>query len=97
MPERTDYWPPERTEAVVKDWRANMSATVIAKRHGLTRNQVIGKIHRLGAKRDDTGAIDTSRKTMGRPPKVYSDLWGVKLTETWAQRKARLARERGRS
>ena len=96
MPERTDYWPPDRTEAVVKDWRANMSAGVIAKRHGLTRNQVIGKIHRLRAKRDDTGAIDTSRKTMGRPPETYQDLWGNKLFETWEQRKARLARERGR-
>ena len=96
MPERTDYWPPERTEAVVRDWRANMSATVIAKRHGLTRNQVIGKIHRLGVKRHDKGEISTGRKRMGRPPETYRDLWGDKLFETWAQRKARLARERGR-
>lgn len=96
MPERTDYWPDALTKAVVTDWRNDMTLTAIALKHGLTRNQVAGKIHRLKARREDSGEIVITRRKMGRPVERAPIPWEDKLFETWAQRKARLARERGR-
>lgn len=97
MPERTDYWPDSLTKAVVTDWRNDMTLTSIALKHGLTRNQVAGKIHRLKARRDDRGEIIITRRKMGRPVGRVAVPWDERLFEPWEQRKARLARERGRS
>jgi len=43
-------WPDARVEALTRAWRAGLSASQIAARlgGGLTRNAVIGKLHRLG-------------------------------------------------
>lgn len=47
-------WTPERLEFAKERWLKGWSATQIAKElgEGISRNAVIGKIHRLGIKRD---------------------------------------------
>ncbi len=51
---RSDYWTPERVELLKKLHAEGHSASQIAKRlgGGVTRNAVIGKVSRLGLKRD---------------------------------------------
>lgn len=93
MAQRTDYWHEDLAKAVVMDWRDNMTTSQIAKKHGLTRNQVAGKIYRMRATRDDTSEIVVIRKKMGRPIGRKPVSWDERLTETWAQRKARRAKE----
>lgn len=43
-------WTADRVETLRKLWREGMSARQIARSlgHGVTRNAVIGKVHRLG-------------------------------------------------
>lgn len=47
-------WSPERLEFVKDKWMKGWTATQIAKElgEGISRNAVIGKVHRLGLKRD---------------------------------------------
>ncbi|MEM6487566.1 MAG: GcrA family cell cycle regulator [Pseudomonadota bacterium] len=50
-------WTDERVEKLRELWAANMSASKIAKElGGVTRNAVIGKVHRLGLSNRGTGA-----------------------------------------
>jgi GcrA cell cycle regulator len=46
---RPSIWSPELTNAVLEHWRARKSGGLIAKDLHLTRNQVMGKLARLGA------------------------------------------------
>jgi GcrA cell cycle regulator len=49
MVERTMGWTDERVELLKKLWQDGLSASQIAKQlGGVTRNAVIGKVHRLG-------------------------------------------------
>ena len=56
-------WTEERVEIAEKLWRQGLSARTIAQRlGGLTRNAVIGKMHRLGHKRSEYGQEQTFGK-----------------------------------
>lgn len=41
-------WTPERTAALIALWSEELSTSEIGKRLGITKNAVIGKVHRLG-------------------------------------------------
>jgi GcrA cell cycle regulator len=57
-------WNDERVEALKKLWSEGLSASQIASRiGGVTRNAVIGKVHRLGL----SGRAPASRTTTARP------------------------------
>jgi GcrA cell cycle regulator len=60
-------WTDERTELLKKLWEEGLSASQIADRlGGVTRNAIVGKVHRLGL----SGRATTSRmKTAWRRPK----------------------------
>src|SRR5262245_35835764 len=58
--EKNMSWTDERVEALKKLWAEGLSASQIAKQlSGVTRNAVIGKVHRLGL---------SGRATPSRPP-----------------------------
>jgi len=41
-------WTPERTAALMALWNEDLSTSEIGRRLGITKNAVIGKVHRLG-------------------------------------------------
>jgi GcrA cell cycle regulator len=41
-------WTPERTAALIALWSEDLSTAEIGRRLGITKNAVIGKVHRLG-------------------------------------------------
>lgn len=41
-------WTPERTAALIALWGEELSTSEIGRRLGITKNAVIGKVHRLG-------------------------------------------------
>jgi GcrA cell cycle regulator len=41
-------WTPERTAALIALWNEDLSTSEIGRRLGITKNAVIGKVHRLG-------------------------------------------------
>lgn len=69
-------WTDERVELLKKLWGEGQSASQIAKElGGITRNAVIGKVHRLGLSNRNTGATksdasDKANKTASEPAKV---------------------------
>lgn len=69
-------WTDDRTDACVEMWNSGLSAGVIAFRlGGVTRNAVIGKIHRLSADRATAHRIN--RKPVSRrssAPRLLCDL-----------------------
>ena len=75
-------WSDERVAILKKMWLEGSSASEIAKELGnITRNAVIGKIHRLGMSNRDTNNLKSSSSTSnakksvrrGRPPKVNKE------------------------
>jgi GcrA cell cycle regulator len=62
-------WTPERVERLEKLWDEGLSANEIANdlKCGFTRSAVIGKIHRLGLKRDREVGINNIRRLTPRP------------------------------
>ena len=75
-------WSEERVAILKKMWLEGSSASEIAKELGnITRNAVIGKVHRLGMSNRDTNNLksgsstSTAKKTVkrGRPPKVNKE------------------------
>ena len=75
-------WSEERVAILKKMWLEGSSASEIAKELGnITRNAVIGKVHRLGLSNRDTNnlksgsSISTAKKSVkrGRPPKVNKE------------------------
>ena len=75
-------WSEERVAVLKKMWLDGNSASEIAKALGsITRNAVIGKVHRLGLSNRDSNTVKTgisANKTVkkvkrGRPPKVISE------------------------
>ena len=76
-------WSDERVAILKKMWLEGNSASEIAKELGnITRNAVIGKVHRLGLSNRDTNITktgSTSTKAVksvkrGRPPKVNKEI-----------------------
>jgi GcrA cell cycle regulator len=62
-------WDDERVEALKKLWQEGLSASQIAGRlGGVTRNAVIGKVHRLGL----AGRATTSRMKSHRPRRTVA-------------------------
>ena len=75
-------WSDERVAILKKMWLEGSSASEIAKELGnITRNAVIGKIHRLGMSNRDTNNLKSGSSTSnatksvrrGRPPKVNKE------------------------
>ena len=75
-------WSDERVAILKKMWLEGNSASEIAKKLGnITRNAVIGKVHRLGLSNRDINASKTSAnptkavksEKRGRPPKVNKE------------------------
>ena len=62
-------WTDERVELLKKMWTGGQSASQIAKElGGVTRNAVIGKVHRLGlSNRTTTGTSSKTAKSNGKP------------------------------
>jgi len=44
----TGEWSPERIAALIALWNEELSTSEIGRRLGITKNAVIGKVHRLG-------------------------------------------------
>jgi GcrA cell cycle regulator len=62
-------WTDERVETLKKFWQEGLSASQIAgKLGGVTRNAVIGKVHRLGL----AGRAPTSRQKIHRPRRAVN-------------------------
>ncbi|MGH6735129.1 MAG: GcrA family cell cycle regulator [Methyloceanibacter sp.] len=62
-------WTDERVELLKKLWAEGLSASQIAGRlGGVTRNAVIGKVHRLGL----SGRATSSRSSSPRPRRVHA-------------------------
>ena len=60
----TITWTDERVENLKKLWQEGLSASQIAGRlGGVTRNAVIGKVHRLGL----SGRVNNTRPKLHRP------------------------------
>ena len=74
-------WTDERIKLLTKLWAEGQSASKIAETlGGVTRNAVIGKVHRLGlSNRADTTDKVTFNKKRGRPAKVKNNQNDVKL------------------
>ncbi|WP_170473520.1 GcrA family cell cycle regulator [Ruegeria arenilitoris] len=61
-------WTDERVEQLKKMWGEGQSASQIAKElGGVTRNAVIGKVHRLGLSNRATGASPAKSETKEKP------------------------------
>ncbi|MEQ6250162.1 GcrA family cell cycle regulator [Sulfitobacter sp. HNIBRBA3233] len=64
-------WTDERVEILKKMWGEGQSASQIAKElGGVTRNAVIGKVHRLGLSNRATSATAAKPETKAKPPKA---------------------------
>ena len=63
-----DFWTPEMESTLRKMWGDGRSAREIALAlGGLTRNSVVGKLHRLGLGRADRDAVAAPRKVCAVP------------------------------
>ncbi|MEM8538386.1 MAG: GcrA family cell cycle regulator, partial [Pseudomonadota bacterium] len=61
-------WTDERVELLKKMWGEGQSASQIAKElGGVTRNAVIGKVHRLGLSNRATGATPAKSEPKEKP------------------------------
>ena len=64
-------WTDERVETLKRMWAEGQSASQIAKElGGVTRNAVIGKVHRLGLSNRTSGATKPSDKTESKASKT---------------------------
>lgn len=60
----SENWPPERIELLKQRWAEGLSASQIGAEFGLTRNAIIGKVHRLGLEKRARG------QNMARRPRA---------------------------
>jgi GcrA cell cycle regulator len=44
----SEEWTPKRVSALIALWNEGLSTSVIGERLGITKNAVVGKVHRLG-------------------------------------------------
>lgn len=66
-------WTDERVELLKKMWNEGQSASAIAKElGGVTRNAVIGKVHRLGLS-NRAGAAPAAEAPVAEPPRPAAD------------------------
>ena len=93
-------WSEERVEVLTKMWLDGKSASEIAKELGeITRNAVIGKVHRLGLSnreikslKGDTGSNELKKvKKRGRPRKTQTIVDGQKSSRDTKRGKLKLS------
>jgi GcrA cell cycle regulator len=73
-------WTPERIAALIALWSEELSASEIGRQLGITKNAVIGKVHRLGLpKRRPTASEDDGPEDIVRLDALTSDMcsWPV--------------------
>ena len=98
--QRRRNWTAEEDERLLTMWARNWSASIVAAKLGRTRSSALGRLHRLGALNPSREATTPKIHAMRLPVNAspgnrhrYS--WSEEaLTEKWADRKARLAKER---
>jgi GcrA cell cycle regulator len=56
----TAEWTPERTAALIALWGEELTTSEIGRRLGITKNAVIGKVHRLGLPKRRPSPTDES-------------------------------------
>ena len=93
-------WSEERVEVLKKMWLEGKSASEIAKELGeITRNAVIGKVHRLGLSNRETKSVKQEKDATGskpapkrgRPRKNQSTADGQKLSKETRRGKLNLS------
>ena len=79
-PKKSKTWPDERVAILTKLWAEGLSASQIAKQlGGVTRNAVIGKVHRLGLS-GRAKPSNPKRKTAAKTTKAAKPRARVKTT-----------------
>jgi GcrA cell cycle regulator len=76
----TADWTPERIAALIALWNEELSTSEIGRRLGITKNAVIGKVHRLGLpKRRPSAKDEEERDDVVRLEMLTSDMcsWPV--------------------
>lgn len=64
-------WSLERTQALIELWKTGLPAGEIGNRLGVTKNAVVGKVHRLGLpKRPSPIKRDPNKPVVRKPPPV---------------------------
>ncbi len=63
-------WTDDRVERLRNLWRDGQSATTVARALGVTRNAVVGKVHRLGLSGDGRHAAAQVRPPKAAPPRA---------------------------
>jgi len=86
-------WSDERVEKLKKMWAEGQSASQIAKElGGVTRNAVIGKVHRLGlSNRNGAGSGATAaapESGVERPSSITCSAWAIGAVANEAARMA---------
>lgn len=89
-------WTPERVEIAAARWREGWSATQISKVLGLSRNAVMGKIHRLGLSARDQPSEPGKRHPKANPltPRPKDKKRRPKLTVVATAPEERINRQR---
>jgi len=93
--QNTTPWTTQKTETLIQLHKQGRSFNEIADEMKMTRNQVCGKLDRLGLVGSTSKRIRTFQRRINmNPRKIDRGDWDMKLFEPWAVRKERLQRER---
>ena len=88
-------WTTDRTATLIRLHKQGRSFNEIAHEMNMTRNQVCGKLDRLGLVGSSSPRTRTFHRRINmNPRKIDRGDWDMKLFEPWAVRKERLQRER---
>lgn len=92
-------WNPERRRQLKRLIQSGLFYREIAKLMGVSKNSICSAAVRYDLTLDAQQVRDRARAAAhegrgGHPRKHVNSSWEARLTETWAERKARLARER---
>lgn len=104
MPNPMLEWTPEQVATLRRLWREGHSASMVAEELDVSRNAVLGRVHRMGLTRN--GSKPAVTKPVGRPskpkpireksaPMPVNSMWGQEEMERrrlFAQRAAKGAR-----
>lgn len=73
----TSQWTPERIQVLIALWNEGHSTSEIGRRLGITKNSVVGKVHRLGLKKRASpirsGSTLTTKAPSMRPARVRTE------------------------
>jgi len=93
--QNTTPWTPEKIATLIQLHKQGRSFNQIAHEMKMTRNQVCGKLDRLGLVGAESRRIRTYHRRINmNPRKIDRGDWDMKLFEPWAVRKERIQRER---